>query len=123
MLQKLGWAFGIVFIAIGVLAYVPGITTDGMLLGLFMVDGVHNIIHLLTGIVAIAVVWGGGQYLRLYFKVFGVVYGLVTVIGFIQGDTVLGIIMVNMADNLLHLVVAAAALWAGFGMKEEGMAM
>ena len=120
MVQRLAWVFGIVFLAIGVLGYVPGITSGGLLLGIFMVDGVHNVIHLLSGILAIAAAWGSGSYARLYFKVFGVVYGLVTVVGFLQGDSVLGLFMVNMADNVLHLVIAAAALWIGFGMKEEG---
>lgn len=121
MVQKLAWVFGIVFLAVGVLGYVPGITSGGMLLGIFMVDGLHNIIHILSGIVAILAAWGSGSYARLYFKVFGVVYGLVTIVGFLQGDTVLGLFMVNTADNLLHLVIAAVALWIGFGMKEEGM--
>lgn len=120
MVQKLAWAFGIVLLAVGVLGYVPGVTSGGMLFGFFQVDGLHNIIHLLSGALAIAAAWGAGTYARLYFKVFGVVYGLVTVLGFIQGDTVLGLFMVNTADNLLHLVIAAAALWVGFGMKEEG---
>ena len=123
MIQKLGWVFGIVFLAVGILGYVPGVTTDGMLLGIFMVDGLHNIIHLLSGIIAILAVLGSGQYARLYFKVFGIVYALVTVIGFVQGDTVLGLIMVNMADNVLHLVIAVVALWVGFGMKDSSMQM
>ena len=59
---------------------------------------------------------------RLYFKVFGIVYALITVLGFIQGNTVLGLMAVNMADNLLNLVIALVALWAGFGSKEEGTA-
>ncbi len=123
MVQKLAWAFGIVFLVVGVLGFVPGLTSGGMLLGIFTVDSLHNLIHILSGVLAIAAAWGSGAYARLYFKVFGVVYGLVTVVGFLQGDTVLGLFMVNMADNLLHLVIAAAALWIGFGMKEEGMAM
>lgn len=123
MVQKLAWVFGIVFVAIGVLGFVPGATSNGMLLGIFEVDGLHNAIHLLSGIAAIAAAWGSAAYARLYFKVFGVVYGLVTVVGFLQGDTVLGLFMVNTADNLLHLVIAAAALWIGFGMKEEGTSM
>lgn len=112
------WVFGIAFLAVGVLGYVPGATTGGLLLGIFMVDGMHNIIHILSGLIAVGVAWMGMQYARLYFQVFGVVYGLVTVVGFLQGDTVLGLITVNMADNLLHLVIAAVALWIGFGMKE-----
>ena len=124
MIQKLAWIFGIVFIVVGVGGFVPGLTSvDGLLLGIFQVDGLHNIIHLLSGILAIGAAWGTGMYARLYFKVFGVVYALVTVVGFLQGDTVLGLIMVNMADNLLHLVIAVVALWAGFGMKSSGSSM
>lgn len=119
MVQKLAWVFGIVLTAVGILGYVPAIASGGLLLGIFQVDGLHNVIHILTGVLAIAAAWGAGTYARLYFKVFGVVYGLVTVLGFVQGETVLGLFMVNAADNFLHLVIAAVALWVGFGMKEE----
>ncbi len=104
---------------VGILGFVPGIVTDGLLLGIFQVDTLHNIIHLLTGVVGILVGWSMMQYARLYFQVFGVVYALVTVVGFMQGDSVLGLITVNMADNVLHLAIAALALWVGFGMKDS----
>ena len=122
MTKTLAWVFGIVLTLVGVLGFVPGLTTNDMLLGIFMVGGLHNIIHLVTGIAALAAAMGYFSP-KMYFQVFGVVYGIVTVVGFVQGDTVLGLIMVNMADNLLHLVIAAVALYAGFMMKEESMAM
>ncbi len=56
---------------------------------------------------------------RLYFKVFGVVYALVTVIGFAQGDTVLSLITVNVADNLLQVAIAVSALALGFGSFDK----
>jgi hypothetical protein len=59
---------------------------------------------------------GSGKYASLYFKVFGVVYALVAVIGLTMSGLVLGMMM-NMADNILHVVIAAAALWIGFGMS------
>lgn len=117
MVSKLAWVFGIVFLVVGVLGFVPGITTDGMLLGIFEVDTLHNIIHLLSGVLAIAAVLAGRP--KIYFQVFGVVYALVAVVGFIQGDTVLGLISTNMADHVLHVVLAVALLYVGFGMKEE----
>ncbi|MBI5456272.1 DUF4383 domain-containing protein [Candidatus Kaiserbacteria bacterium] len=122
MIQTLAWVFGGVFTLVGILGFVPGITTDGHLLGIFGVDTLHNMIHLVSGLAALAAAWGMWS-ARLYFQVFGVVYGLVTVVGFLQGDTVLGLIGVNMADNVLHLVIAAVALYAGFGMKDEKMSM
>ena len=118
MIQKLAWVFGIVFLAVGVLGYVPAATPGGLLLGLFMVDPLHNVIHIASGLLVLGAVLMG-NYARLYFQVFGVVYAVVAVVGFIQGDTVLGLIMTNMADHVLHLVIAAVALWAGFGMKER----
>jgi hypothetical protein len=123
-LKTWGWVYGVVFVVIGVLGFVPGaVTPDGMLLGIFSVDTMHSIIHLLTGVLAIAAVWGTGMYARMYFKVFGVIYALVTVVGFVQGDTVLGLMMVNTADNVLHFVVALVALWLGFGTKEAAAPM
>jgi len=120
MVNKIAWVFGVVFAAIGVLGFVPGITSaDGHLLGIFEVDALHNVIHLVTGLVFLAVAWKYNEYAKMSFKVFGVVYGLVTILGFISGSSVLGLIVVNMADNVLHLLVAAVALYAGFMMKDD----
>ena len=114
--------FGIVLLLVGILGFVPGITSNMLLLGIFMVDPMHNIVHLLTGIVAIAAAVGSGAYARLYFKVFGVVYALVAVLGFVMSGNVLGMSM-NMADNLLHVIIAVVALYAGFMMKDSAMSM
>jgi len=117
MVQKIAWVFGGVFAAIGVLGFVQG----DSVLGIFEVDTLHNVIHLVTGLVFLAVAWKYNEYTKISFKVFGVVYALVAILGFVQGDTALGLIVVNMADNVLHLVVAAAALYVGFMMKDGGM--
>lgn len=111
--QTLAKVFGVVFLLIGILGFVPGITTDGHLLGIFHVDMLHNIIHILTGIIAFLVM-GSASKSQMYFKVFGIVYLIVAVAGFVQGTTVLGLIGVNMADNILHIVIALVALVAGF---------
>lgn len=121
MLKRIALIWGIVFVLIGILGFIPGISTkdDGMgmrlLLGLFMVNGVHNIVHLLTGVASLASA-GSEKTARLYFQAFGVVYALVTIIGFIigSGHYVLGFIPVNMADNFLHLAIALVALYFGF---------
>lgn len=103
--------FGAALLAIGILGFIPGITSmpggdRNYLLGLFAVDGVHNIVHILTGLVGLAAGLSGRvDYARMYFLVFGIVYALVTIIGFIQGTTVLGIIPVNGWDNVLHVAI------------------
>ena len=113
------WIFAVVFIVIGILGFVPGITTDGQLLGIFAVDTLHNIIHLISGLVALVVAMTSTASARLYFKVFGVIYGLVTIIGLVQGDTILGLFMVNMADNILHIAITLIALYLGFAATER----
>jgi hypothetical protein len=118
MLQKLSMVFGVIFLLIGILGFVPGITTDGHLLGIFHVNALHNIIHLVSGAVAL---WAGmtsAKASKMYFQIFGVIYAVVTVLGFLSGDDpILGLVANNMADVILHLVIAAVALYAGFGMK------
>jgi len=115
--QKLTKVFGVVFVLIGVLGFVPGITANGMLLGIFEVDALHNSIHLLTGIAALAAV--KMHKTDMFLKVFGVVYALVAVLGFVMGGSVLGLFHANMADNLLHLAVAVAFLYGGFMLGER----
>ena len=108
------WAllFGIAFLAGGVLGFVPSVTPNGMLLGIFEVDSMHNYVHILSGVVALLAA-ASASYSRLFFQVFGVLYGIVTIVGF-ANDGDLMIMHVNMADNYLHLGIAAIALYLGF---------
>ncbi len=102
---------GAVLTLVGILGFVPALAPNGNLLGIFAIDPLHNIIHILSGVVGLAVAFTAkGVYSRYYALIFGVVYALVTVIGFIQGTTVLGLIHVNVADNILHLAIAVASL-------------
>ncbi len=122
MLKKLAILFGAVFLLVGILGFIPTFSPlhdDGMryLLGLFMVGGIHNAIHILSGVAALGLGYYSEKTARLYFLVFGAVYALVTVVGFIQKDTILGIFHVNMADNFLHLALAIAILGVGLAIK------
>ena len=110
---------GMVLMAVGALGFVPGVTKEGMLLGVFHVDPLHNLVHLVTG----GALWyassaeepGAGGLL----KALAVVYGLVTVLGFMAGDgAVLGLMANNMADNFLHLGLAAVFAYWGFGNRD-----
>lgn len=109
LVKTVTWLLGIVFVLIGL----AGFFVDGTLL-VFEVDTVHNIVHLLSGIVALAAVGSGESYARLYLIVFGLVYALVTVLGFVTGD-ILGLFSVNDADNYLHAALALVMLGVGFG--------
>lgn len=120
MLKTFAKIFGVVFLAVGVLGFVPGITNDYMMLGIFHVNAVHNVVHLLSGAVALFAGFSSTNFARIYFRVFGVVYAAVALLGFVVGDgMLLGLISNNLADTLLHVVIAAAALYLGFAVKDR----
>ena len=120
MLKKLALLFGAVFVLVGVLGFIPGITSNGLLLGLFRVDLIHNLVHLLSGLVALYAGFTSNSASKMWFQVFGVVYALVAILGFYYGDAkVLGFLVNNMADTYLHLVLAVAILAVGFGVKDD----
>lgn len=120
MLKTIATVFGAVMLAVGVLGFVPATTPDGMLFGVFQVNTAYNMIHLATGAVALWIGLASPQYARLYFQTFGVVYGLVALLGFFtQGDHILGVIANNPADNWLHVAISGIALAVGFGVKDE----
>jgi hypothetical protein len=110
--------FGATLLLVGVIGFFAdagfdvGSGIDGdKLLGIFEVSGIHNLIHIASGALLLAVA-PKASIARLGALGFGVVYLLVTVIGFIQGDNVLGIIPVNSADNFLHVAISGLAIVA-----------
>ncbi len=108
---------GVLTLVVGVAGFIPALTPDGKVLGLFLVDSLHNVVHILTGALAIFASRSSEQYTRTYFKVFGVVYALVTVLGFTTGTGLFGLLPTNGADNLFHLALAALFLYYGFVEK------
>ncbi|HEX8645823.1 MAG TPA: DUF4383 domain-containing protein [Thermoleophilaceae bacterium] len=82
---------------------------DDPLLGLFDVNGWHNVVHVASGLVLLAFSKKRAT-AKAAALTFGIVYGLVTLIGFIDGSDVLAIIPTNTADNLLHLAISALAI-------------
>lgn len=123
MLKKIAGIFGIVLLVIGILGFVPFLTTESadghrLLLGIFEVDGFHNVVHILTGALALLAA-GSAMYAHRFFQAFGVVYAIVFIIGLLQGDTVLGLFPVNAADHVLHAAIAGLALYLGFGYRDE----
>src|SRR4030095_4395996 len=119
-LKRIAIIFGIVFVAVRILGFVPALNPNGKLLGVFAVNGTHNLIHLATGIVALIVGYAGDGASKIFFQVFGVIYALVAVLGFVQGDQMLmGMVANNTADTWLHVVIALVALYLGFMMKPE----
>ena len=114
-LHKLAKLTGYVFILIGILGFVPGVTHEGLLIGIFAVDTVHNLVHLGTGIIALVMSHKDQKFTRYFFQVIGVVYLAVALLGFAHGDApVLGMMANNEADSWLHLALSVTFLYIGF---------
>jgi hypothetical protein len=107
---------GIAFVLVGILGFIPALVPGGALLGIFAVNVLHSIVHLLIGILGIAAAYTGLA--QLYNRVIGIVYLLLGVLGFIPAlvinGALLSIVSINLADNLLHLVAGAAMVIVGF---------
>lgn len=120
--------FGIVYALVGVLGFIPGITQTpppgspplavtagyGFLLGIFAINIVHNLIHLVVGL------WGIAasrtfEMARLYARTLAVVFALLTVMGLIPGlNTVFGLAPIYGVDIALHLLTAVVAAYFGW---------
>lgn len=127
--------YGIVFLVVGVAGFIPGITAPhthpevtaqtglGLLFGLFPVNLLHNIVHVLFGI------WGlfaarsfGGA--RVYFKSIAIIYAVLGVMGLIPGlRSTFGLIPLYGHDIWLHLLLAGVAAYFGFVRREEPTAV
>jgi hypothetical protein len=113
---------GVVFLLVGVLGFIPGITTHygdmsfaghgsgAKLLGVFQVSILHNIVHLLFGVVGIALA-KAPETARTYLIGGGVVYLALWLLGIVGGGNW---IPVNTADNWLHFVLGIGMIGLGF---------
>jgi uncharacterized protein DUF4383 len=110
--KTLAMVFGYVFVIVGILGFFsnPIVGSEGF----FLTDTVHNIIHLVSGIVFLWVAYGAPMKAGAVMKIFGVVYLLIAILGFFQGEgELLGFIASNMNDVWLHLVLGIVILGAG----------
>jgi Domain of unknown function (DUF4383) len=113
--------FGVVLVLVAIVGFFTNSSFEtgddaprDALIGLFDVNGWHNVVHLLSGVVALAVA-GSPPSARLFAFGFGGVYVLITILGLAAGDnsTLFGLIPINTEDNFLHLGIAAAGILAG----------
>jgi hypothetical protein len=118
---------GAVLVLVGILGFLVepsfGIGDDaerGILIA-FDINGWHNVVHLLSGIIGLAMA-GSAASARMFAIGYGVVYVLVTILGFIVGDggLLLSIIPINTADNLLHIAIAASGIAVGLASPATG---
>ncbi|RDI24459.1 DUF4383 domain-containing protein [Lentzea flaviverrucosa] len=130
-LQQAALGVAAVFALVGVLGFIPGITTnydtmtfaghhsEAMLLGIFNVSILHNLVHLLFGVAGFLaartasgarayLIGGGAVYLVLW------LYGLV-----IDKTSAANFVPLNGADDWLHLVLGLGMIGLGVGLARR----
>ena len=127
-LQTATLAVGSVFLAVGILGFIPGITadydtmtfasedSDAELLGIFEVNVLHNLVHLLFGIAGIVAARAFDSS-RLFLIGGGVIYALLWIYGVIVDfDSGANFVAINTADNWLHFLLAVAMIGLGVAL-------
>ena len=118
--------FGIVFLAAGIAGFIPGLVEPlhpqhpevnpegGLLLGLFPINALHNVVHILFG------VWGLAASRSLsgavtYARAVAIIYAVLAVAGFIPTlNTMFGLVPLYQNDIWLHAVLALVAAYFGW---------
>jgi Domain of unknown function (DUF4383) len=131
-IQSAAMLIGLVFLLVGILGFIPGITSnydelkfaghdsDAQLLGIFDTSILHNIVHLLYGVVGIALartyvgarnflLGGGVIYLALF--LYGAIWG--------ADESGANWIPVNWADNVLHVALGTVMILVGLALARE----
>jgi arginine exporter protein ArgO len=129
--EKATVAVAAVFVVIGVLGFIPGVTTnydrlewfgpesEALLLGVFQVSILHNLVHLGFGLLGVAaaraidssrvyLVGGGALYAVLW------LYGLL-----VDKDSEANFVPLNTADDWLHLILAVVMIGLGLALTDH----
>jgi Domain of unknown function (DUF4383) len=131
-IQSAAMLVGLVFLLVGILGFIPGITTNyddlkfaghdsnAQLLGIFDTSILHNIVHLLFGVAGLALaktfegarsflIGGGVIYLALF--LYGVIFG--------HDESSANFVPVNWADNILHLALGGGMIALGLVLGKQ----
>jgi hypothetical protein len=120
--------FGIIFLLVGIAGFIPPLVQPGMgdyhltvdgpgqgyLFGLFHVNLLHNLIHLVFGL------WGiiaavSTDASRVYSRSVAVIYGILVIMGLIPVlNTVFGLVPIHGNDVWLHAIIAIVAAYFGW---------
>jgi Domain of unknown function (DUF4383) len=133
-IQKAAAIVAIAFLAVGVLGFVPGITTDfdsiefaghesgAELLGLFQVSVLHNIVHLGFGAIGLVAIRTAGA-ARNYLIGGGVIYLVLWIYGLlIDKNKDANFVPLNDADDWLHFGLGAAMIATGIALSRRSAA-
>lgn len=115
MLRSLAIFVGIIFIISGVMGFIPEFTHEGKLFGIFAINSIKNFVHIAVGLLGVFTGWKSRVASRAYFIAVGVMFLIITVLGFFHVATdVLKYILIDNVDLWLNAALAAIFLYIGY---------
>lgn len=116
---------GATFIVVGLLGFIPNPIVGDTHNAIFHADAVHNMVHIISGVLFLIIPFAAPARTALFLKVFGVVYLLLGIIGLFtigsEGMThLLGFLPINGADNYLHIGLGIGIFLAGMLPQRRG---
>lgn len=128
-MQRAAMAVAAAFLLVGILGFIPGVTTSydemefaghesgAQLLGIFGVSVLHNIVHLLFGVVGLLAARAGGRASKQFLIGGGVIYLALALYGVLVDQHSNGnFVPIDDADNWLHLGLGLGMVGLGFAL-------
>lgn len=122
--QTVALLFGVVFVLVAILGFIApggtsmGVDNPGMILGLFEVNLLHNLVHLLFGVWGILASRSFGA-AKQFCTIGGIIYLVLTVLGFVD-PTTFGFIPIGGNDRWLHLLLGLVLTVVGVTARPSG---
>lgn len=132
-LRVMARLFGVIFLIVGIAGFIPALapahshpdvsmdSSLGLLFGLFPINTLHNVVHLIFGLWAL-IASSSFTASRVYFRSVAVIYALLAVMGAISAGnlyTTFGLIPLYGNDIWLHALIALASAYLGFLHRER----
>jgi hypothetical protein len=132
VIQWMAWFYCVNFLAIVTISHWPGLTdAQGRLMGLYVIDPVDDIFHLVSGLLAAIVAWKSRDWSLTYFKYAGLPYGIDAITGiffsteFLNGDAFVhgfgkaDFSVHNLLNNAPHVVIPVSMLWIAYWLSKR----
>lgn len=125
-IRRIAVVYAVLLATAGALNYVPGLTdAEGRAFGIFALDVFDDALHFASAAWAAIAAWTSRRAAEIFFKVFGTLYLLDGLMGFVTGSGYLdlGIVVYGWLDlplgfkvlaNLPHIALGGFAAFTGF---------
>lgn len=130
LLQKWAWVYAALFFTVVLMGYVPVVTVDRVMLGVFKIDLLDDILHLTSGMWAMWAAWHSTRQSVLYFRIFGTLYCLDGIFCILVGRCLLDLtfftqtvgitdIGIRILANAPHVLIGGIGMYLGFAASRR----